>query len=891
MSDVRSEVFTRIDEADFDALGETLAGLDAAGRAALLPALEAHTPTRAEPKPVVLPPLEPEPEPELPTSGTFGFFVVTSPGEEVPRDFAGIRALMARQRSEQQERRRSHEKQRLEWQATHEARALNERRHTALALAVLACTPAVADAVKRLHRPWSAGPSLRVSPGMVSGLLRARGADWGAGLARHLLRRSGSRTRGAAHWPFTEALMRAVGAGPPDTPAAVAQYVATWRDAPSLATFLATDPWLDHVVPYLFDDDRVAAAFAGGVTSRHWPPALLELAGNGRIERRVLIAGCLRRLRAGGRKGLLQPYVDLLRQLAPSVDELTGHRQELVGLLTAPMSVVANLAYTALRGMHRVSALDPATLLEITQSMLSRQEKTLVREHVKWLRTLPLEQVLDGVVVGLVHPVPELAERTLDLVEAGLPTLSEASRNRLRDELPALDGTVAHRLAGLLGAAPPAPAAVPPLVAEPPSQLPPPLDLGALAGELAIAFRKGDDDPVRRELLLDGLVRAARGDRAAADRVLTPLIPQWAGPWPAVVAAATGRCLPGDMPYRVVPHPVTRFLDRRVTELAERLLEDPPPALLATPATVAGHVDPARVLHLLRKAEQDGWQPTETDLTQAILRLPREVDDAVRAGARRLVSLAGHRFAAALATRIEPRTWVQEGGRQPHQSGRRLAMLDPASLPAEFAGPLGPDQGFTYHQWPSGMALWPMVAPSHREVMAAHLQPFVAAMAETGNLPTGVLSGLATADGPAGPAMWSTLAYALANHRQPVRLAAADALIALAARPDWDSAGIGAEIGALGTGRIVLQRVVPPLTEVLRAGAREAVWQVTSTALPLLLPAGARPGLADLVALAADAAPGDRPVDLPDLAALAADPRRNRLTEAARRFTARTTNA
>ncbi|MGS2619790.1 DUF6493 family protein [Micromonospora sp. LZ34] len=893
MSDVWREVCARIDEADFDALGETLAGLDAGGRAALLPALEAHTPTHAEPKPVVLPPLEPEPEPELPTSGTFGFVFMTAPGEEIPRDLAGIRALMARQRSQRQERQRGFEKQRLEWRAMHEARELNERRHAVLAMAVLACTPTIADAVKRLYRPWSAGPSLRVSPELVPGLLRARGADWGASLARHLLRRSGSRIRGAAHWPFTEALMRAVGAGPPDTPAAVAQYVAMRRGNSSLAAVLAADPWLDHVVPYLFDDDRVAAAFVTGVAGRDWPPALLELAASGRIDRRALIAGCLRRLRAGGRKGLLQPYLDLLRQLAPTLDELAGHRQELIGLLTAPMSTVANLAYTALRDLHRVSALHPATLLEITQSMLSRQEKTLVRAHLKWLRTLPLEQMLDGLVVGLFHPVPELAERTLDLIDRGLPALSEDSRKRLRDELPALDGAVAHRLAGLLGAAPPAPVAVPPRVAEPPAEMPPPLDLGALAGELAIVFRKGNDDPVRHELLLDGLVRAARGDRAAADRVLKPMIPQWAGPWPAVVAAATGSYVSDETPYRVAePHPVTRFLERRVTELAERLLKEPPPALLATPATVAGHVDPARVLDLLRKAEHDGWQPGHADLTQAILRLPREVDEAVQAGARRLVSPAGCRFVAALATRVEPRTWVEEVGPQPYRSGRRIAMVDPAGLPAELADPLDVVQRINYIRWTADLALWPMIAPSHREVMAAHLQPFVAAAVERGNIGTGFLTGLATADGPPGPAMWSTMAYALANHRQPVRLAAGDALIALAARPDWDSAGIGAEIGALAAaGRIVLQRVVQPLTEVLRAGAREAVWQVTSAALPMLLPAGARPGLADLVTLAADAAPGDRPVDLPDLAALAADPRRNRLTGAARRFAARTAGA
>ncbi|MBM0229416.1 hypothetical protein JNW87_32095, partial [Micromonospora sp. ATA51] len=407
-----------------------------------------------------------------------------------------------------------------------------------------------------------------------------------------------------------------------------------------------------------------------------------------------------------------------------------------------------------------------------------------------------------------------------------------------------------------------------------------------------ILLRGGDDDPIRHELVLDGLVRAAGGDRNTAARVLEPLIPQWPGLWPALVAAAIGRDAPphpGYHPrYHTERHPMTLFVERRVAELTARLVTAPPVALLATPATVAGHVDPARVLGLLLEAERDGWQPGEADLTQAILRLPRVVDRAVRATAARLVSPAGRRFAGWLATPAEPRTWVEEVGHQPYVSSRRIAMLDPAGLPAELADPRSAAERARSARNATAVALWPMIAPSHREAMAAHIQPFAAAIVDRGNPGTGFLAGLAAADGPVGPAMSLTMAYALANHRQTARLAAGDALIELAARPGWDSTGIGAKVGTLATAdRIVLQRIVQPLAEALKAGARDTVWQVTSAALPVLLPAGPRPGLADLVDLAANAAPrGGHSADLPGLAALAAKPGRNRLTEAARRLAA-----
>jgi hypothetical protein len=532
-----------------------------------LPALDGHTPTRAVPEAVVLPPPEPEPDPELPTEGLFTVgFVVSSADGPPPRDLEGLRAYLGRRRLRERERRWNFEKRHLEAQAAEAATRLTQQRYVALSMAIVACAPTATDAVKRLHRPWTAGRPLWVLPEVVPGLLRVRGAEWGVALARGLVRRARPR-RQTNQWPFTEALMRAVGAEPPNTPGAVTQYVSTWRGN-SLASFLATDPWLDQVLPYLFDDDQVAAAaFARGVAARQWPPALMELTTSGRIDRNVVIGGCLRRLRAGGRQGLLQPYLGMLKHLAPSTDDLARHRQELTGLLTAPMSTVAEFAYTSLQALHQASELDPATLAEITQSMLSRQEKKLVRAHLAWLRRLPVEHLLDGLVVGLHHPMPEFAERTVNLIQARLPNLSEASRERIRAEVPALDGVVAQRLAALLGAAPSAAAPAPSLVAEPPAEMPPPLDLGALAGELAILLRKGDDDPIRHELVLDGL-RAARGDRSEAARVLGPLIPQWPG-----ALAGPGRRR----------HRSRRAAFQRVALLVIRIRTAPADALRATP--------------------------------------------------------------------------------------------------------------------------------------------------------------------------------------------------------------------------------------------------------------------------------------------------------------------
>ncbi|MFF5232941.1 hypothetical protein [Dactylosporangium sp. NPDC000521] len=892
------EVFARIEDGDLEALAGALAGLSAGDRAALLPQLDAYTPPPVLPEPVP----EPEPEPEA-GPGVMGLRVhaagpaiggaatgrrIVAVAMFATADGAPGEMVLDEETVRQQERLRRNRGN--VWFLRHEAEAAarkrNEQRHAAYSLAVVVCTGAAADAVKRLHAPWTHGQPPHLVPDALPHLLRLRGADWCATLGRGLLRRSRSRAA-AALWPFTEALLRAVGAPPPEEPAAVACYVRMWR-GDQHAEFLAADPWFDRMLPHLFDDDQVATAFAG---RSGWPELLLELVATGRVERGTLIAGCLRRLRAGGRPGVLQPFLAMLKQLAPAPDELAGHRQELTGLLGAPLSTVTDWAYTSLRALHDTAPLDPATLAEITAAMLSRPEKKLVRAHLGWLRQLPLDgllaDLLDGLVAGLHHPMAELAGRTLDLIEPRLPHLPAAARDRLRDEVPALDGAVGQRLAALLGTAAPVPPPVPVLVAALPVEFPAPLDLGALAGELATTLRKGDDDPVRHELMLDGLLRAARGDRTAAARVLAAVMPQWAGPWPDLIAAATGLTAPPPYENQFAHLYVTTlgtFIERRSVELAARLAADPPPALLATPATLAGHVDPDRVLGLLRQAERDGWQPGPADLTQALLRLPRTVDATVAEAAARLSSPAGRRFADHIGTAsAEPRTWVEEVPGQAYHSGRRIAMLDAAGLPADVADPrTGAQRVAAVHHLPR-LALWPMVTPSHREVAAAHIQPFL--VTPHGSPGTTFLEGLAAADGPPGPAMSLVLAYLSGSSRQEMRLAAADALVTLAARPGWDSTAVGAEIAALsGDERIVLQRTVQPLTEALKAGAHTAVWQAISAALPGLLTATARPGLADLLTLAADACPAGGRLDLPELHALAARPGRSRLAESARRL-------
>ena len=303
----------------------------------------------------------------------------------------------------------------------------------------------------------------------------------------------------------------------------------------------------------------------------------------------------------------------------------------------------------------------------------------------------------------------------------------------------------------------------------------------------------------------------------------------------------------------------------RLRELATQLATGGPPALLATPATVDGHVSPARLLFRLLDAERDGWQPGPYDLTQALLRLPRHVDAGTAEAVSRLVSPAGRRYAAWLRSggltdpattastapgnparrtvsliRTGPPTAPDANGRastaggtgsphgtgspsdtgSPHGAGspsragstgatgrvggagrvggtgstggptdllRRLLTEAPEvrtpEQPAETAtGGPGPD-----------MRCWPMVLPSHRDIVAAHCLPHLGHGGDTGS----ILVELARADGPFGPAMAVALARGLVSAWPAERETATEALLHLAGHGGLDAALLARELRVL----------------------------------------------------------------------------------------------
>jgi hypothetical protein len=343
--------------------------------------------------------------------------------------------------------------------------------------------------------------------------------------------------------------------------------------------------------------------------------------------------------------------------------------------------------------------------------------------------------------------------------------------------------------------------------------------------------------------------------------------------------------------------PLKLFLLYRLSELYTALREDRlPPVLLATPTLTTGHLDPEVLVDRLETCAAAGVEPLQADLCQALLRLPRGPHPEAAARAARVGSAAASAAAA----------WLAEGGLPDPETGVRWAynvggaervVAEPEPeragnarpVPVLRAKPTGHEliDGLLREPPPQcaypgvEMNWWPSMLPSHREVVAVNLLPFLRPSSALGEGRR--LQALLAADGPVGDGTAAILAFVLT--RDPARgwerTEAVPLLLAAAARGVLPAEAVGRHLAIfLRMPDCEHRTVVAALTEAARQGAHREVWRILTTLLPAFLPSpGERAALAhiELVALAAKVAAwtGARG-EIPVIARHVASGRRNR---------------
>ncbi len=827
------------------------------------------------------------------------------------------------------------------------------------ALTVIGCMPSAARAAELLCRRdmrdgWATIPVDRFLE-----VARARQLPWLGDLAVRLAGRVSARDSWRREWDFVSPLLRAAGAVPPITEGVVRGWLVEMQEDPRngpgrpLAARLGDSPYLDLLLPSVFDIDGLGSELLSETMNEdtgdwdgipRFPAAVAQLVAEGRLDRRSILDATVDRLVRGDRPAWLRPFAVLHDALAPTLDELAEHALDYARLLADAPSAIAGLAQRALRTLDDAGRLDLATLLEASCPALLRKEKSLVKAQLSWLDKVARRErdrtgeVLETIATAFGHPALDIQDRALTLIGRQAGHLDTATVARLADAAAALAGDLPARAAVLFGAAKapthiPMVAVLPPM--PPPAAMPPPItDPVELAQEVVALVH--EESAVRWERVLAGIVTLrATGEQAALAAALNPVLDrhpefftegaeadqcrltQLGAALRSAIEPAAGRHTGvlqkmaasvrtavqqsrrgGRDPW--VPASPDGILQIRIAEIAvqpERV-----PLLMCTPTLVNGSLDAETLLHRLLRAEAEGWQPWPVDLEQALLRVPRDVDRAVTAGAAALASPTGRRFADWLATgglpdpvstRYEQRASPTHTAFSWSTAERRVAVnLRPArTVEVQLATRLLTLQRratteFYFSDLIFDTDVVAMVLPHHREVIAAWALPALAELADyNGHGGAALLPLLADCNGPIGPAMSLALAYGLGARHESARVAAVDAFLALAAGDEPFAAAVGTDLGDLcGDSTVKLGRVVLALGDAHRAGASAAVWGVLVTAIPMLLPKAPR-GLPDLLELATLVASGIGAKDeISELTEMAARRGSSRLLKEAKRL-------
>jgi Family of unknown function (DUF6493) len=812
-------------------------------------------------------------------------------------------------------------------------------RQPALAIAGAAILPSASALAPWLARnsliypdPDGRGPR-NPATDIVVDALRAREVPWLGDLARRLAERLSARVVDTDLWRLISELVTLTGIDPPTSDGFVLGWAEQHRGIErAVVGDIRRDPRLAALILRLFDSESLSAEF--GWPESQWPPTLVMLAAEGLVDRAVLLDSCLAALQRGGRLGAARGLLRVHEELAPTVSEVASRAGDYVALLPDSPSIVAAMAQRELRRLDETGQLAPGTLCQLGRAVLLRTEKKLVRAQLGWLDAAAKRdpghaaEIVLAMATAFGQHAADIQRQALTLTTKHVSRLDTAARTELAEAARALPADLRGEAAEAFGGLPAASAEQAPqmLPSAAPAGMPPPIGSPAeLAAEIASLFTQFSEysdemDPADVERVLAGIVAVSCGDRSALAAALgrflarhpyvTPgepvRVPEQAwflnefGELEAIIGAALvparrppGSRYPavGEVPNEAkwqvylrdarLPEAQAGLL-RRFHEIAVGIAYAPRPLLMSTPTSSNGLIDPAELVKRMRRAAAEGWQPWELDLTQALLRLPRDPDPAAAADARTI----GTPAAAMLAVRLsagspadplvtsEPRTIRFPQPYPGHgfiTEERELAIVcsrspgqpgDPSTLVGDLRAPER-WHGYDYTGRTCWMSCWPLMLPVHRDVAAAHLVPHLSTWMWRSRGGKKLLPVLAATDGPVGGGTHLAVAYGLAARDRADRAAAVDAMIALASRGQLDGSALGEHLGTLAAhGSLLLNRVVPGLREVAEAGASSEVWALTAAALPRTLPPATERAphqLAALIELGVDLAGVCRP--------------------------------
>lgn len=158
-------------------------------------------------------------------------------------------------------------------------------------------------------------------------------------------------------------------------------------------------------------------------THQSWGPALIALVNDRSIDRRRLLDAAHETLRRGLQLKDTGFHMRLIERLEPTAQELVQLRDVYLDLLSHRVDAVVRFALAQCDALLKNGDLEPAVILDRIGPALQREKKApaeaalkLIRKIVKSDRSLG-ENAARAAMEGLRHPLPDIHEKALDLIE------------------------------------------------------------------------------------------------------------------------------------------------------------------------------------------------------------------------------------------------------------------------------------------------------------------------------------------------------------------------------------------------------------------------------------------------------------------------------------------
>ena len=233
---------------------------------------------------------------------------------------------------------------------------------------------------------------------------------------------------------------------------------------PTSERLLSNQEFLDDEIWRIFEFENAALTQDWHARSKEapknyetWPEAIVILANDGHLDRDRLLNTCVESMNKDMKQNQLSAYGKLHDALKPTKEELAARQAEYLDLLVSPVGPVLSFAVRSLAKLHRANSLDAKSFVGSARPIFAHKAKgnamqvLKITDKIYAADEVNFDELADLAIAALAHESPDVQELALDIIEKGIESAAEETRDELVRHIPFLSAKLQTRAHAFLG--------------------------------------------------------------------------------------------------------------------------------------------------------------------------------------------------------------------------------------------------------------------------------------------------------------------------------------------------------------------------------------------------------------------------------------------------------